>query len=176
MRLLGHRRLATGVFLRFDRRYLFDGLDSHPRDVVRHPGGIAVLPVDGDRLWLVEQFRTAIGDRVLEVPAGKRDPSDRDPLVGAKRELAEELGAEAEDWIFLARALPSPGYTDEELVLYAARGLTFRERKPQGLEEDDLRVAVCSVDEALDRIAQGEIIDAKTQIAILLWARKRSTL
>ncbi len=176
MNLLGHRRFATGVFLSYDRRYLYDGVSSHARDVVRHPGGVAVLPVDGDDIWLVEQFRTSVGSRVLEVPAGKRDRADSDPELGARRELAEEVGAEAEEWIHLTDMLPSPGYTDEVIAIYVARRLTWGERRPDGLEEQNLELVRCSLAEALDRIAAGEITDAKTQIAILLWERRRSTL
>jgi hypothetical protein len=77
---LGHRRLATGVFLAYDRRYLIDEGRAVARDIVRHPGGIAILPVDGEKIWLISQFRTAADRRVLEVPAGKLERRQRADL------------------------------------------------------------------------------------------------
>lgn len=133
-----------------------------------------MLPVDGDQVWLVSQYRTAVGSDVLEIPAGKLDLLDQDPLVGAKRELAEEIGATAETWVFLTAMFPSPGYTEEVLHLYAATGLIAGDRQPDGAEEEHSTVVTCSLHEALDRIDRGEIVDAKTQVALLLWGRKWS--
>ena len=172
--VLGHRRLATGVFLSYDRRYLIDQDRSFARDVVRHPGGIAILPVDGARVWLISQYRTAAGRRLLEVPAGKLDPQERDLEAAARRELAEEIGANAAEWRHLTKMLSSPGYTDETIDIFAATGLEFGERRPDGAEERGMEVVTIALDEAVDSIDRGEITDAKTQIAILLWARQRS--
>lgn len=172
--VLGHRRLATGVFLSYDRRYLIDEDRAVARDVVRHPGGIAILPIENDEVWLVAQFRTAAGRQVLEVPAGRLDPLDTEPLQAARRELAEEIGASAANWRHLTSMLPSPGYTDETIHVYAASGLAFTERQPDGAEERSLEIVRCSLAEAFDSIDRGEIVDAKTQIALLLWARRRS--
>lgn len=174
-RRLGHRRLATGVFLHLDRRYLIDASGKAlPRDVVRHPGGIAVLPVDGGNVWLVSQFRTAVEQQLLEIPAGKIDPTDIHLPTAARRELVEEVGATADEIIFLTSMLPSPGYTDEVLHIFAAKGLTFGERRPQGAEEVHSKVITYSLEDALRSIETGEIRDSKTQIALLLWARRRS--
>lgn len=173
LRRLGHRRLASGVFLHFDHRYLIDGNRAAARDVVLHPGGVGVLPIEGEQIWLVSQYRTAVEVDLLEIPAGKLDPSDRDPLIAGKRELAEEVGATAGSWTFLTSFYPSPGFTNEILHVYAATDLTFGERKPEGAEETHSTVVSCRLDEALDRIESGEIVDSKTQIALLLWDRKR---
>ncbi len=172
--VLGHRRLASGVFLSYDRRYLIDEDRSVARDVVRHPGGIAILPVEGAKVWLVSQYRTAAGRRLLEIPAGKLDPAERDLEAAARRELAEEIGAGAAEWKHLTKMLPSPGYTDETIDIYAATGLRFGERNPDGAEERGMEVVTMALDQALDSIERGVIADAKTQIAILLWARQRS--
>lgn len=172
--VLGHRRLASGVFLSYDRRYLIDEDRSVARDVVRHPGGIAILPVEGAKVWLVSQYRTAAGRRLLEIPAGKLDPAERDLEAAARRELAEEIGAGAAEWKHLTKMLPSPGYTDETIDIYAAAGLRFGERNPDGAEERGMEVVTMALDQALDSIERGVIADAKTQIAILLWARQRS--
>jgi len=176
-RVLGHRRLATGVFLRFDREHLI-GPDNQPlrRDVVRHPGGVAVLPVEDDAAWFISQRRAPFGTTVLEVPAGRLDPSDREPETAAIRELAEELGAEADELIPLTATYPSPGYTDEVLHLFAARGLRFSERRLQGAEERESTLISLPIDEAVSRIERGLIRDAKTQVAVLMWARRRDRL
>ena len=173
LRLLGHRRLASGVFLHLDRRYLLDNSGrAVARDVVRHPGGVAVLPVQDDRVWLISQFRTAVEARVLEVPAGKLDASDRHLPSAAARELAEEIGASAEEMIFLTSMYPSPGYTDEVIHIFAARGLSFSDRSPDGAEEQDAVVVALPLSEAVRRIETGGIRDSKTQIALLLWAAR----
>jgi len=173
--LLGHRRLASGVFLHLDRRYLLDRSGrAVARDVVRHPGGVAVLPVDGDRVWLISQWRTSVEAEVLEVPAGKLDPSDLHLPTAAARELAEEIGATAEEMIFLTAMFPSPGYTDEVIHIFAARGLTFGDRTPDGAEEREAKVVSRPLSDAVRSIDTGEIRDSKTQIALLLWAARRS--
>ena len=172
-RLLGHRRLATGVFLHLDRRYLLDRSGrAVARDVVRHPGGVAVLPVEGDMVWLISQWRTAVDAQVLEVPAGKLDPSDRYIPAAAARELAEEVGATADEMIFLTSMFPSPGYTDEVIHIFAARGLAFSDRAPDGAEEHEAHVVSLPLSEALRSIETGDIRDSKTQIALLIWAAR----
>lgn len=172
-RLVGRRHLATGVFLRLERIHLLapDGLPV-ARDVVRHPGGVAILPVGEDRIWFVVQERAPYRREVLEIPAGKIDPSDTTPVEAARRELAEELGAFVDRLETLGVMYPSPGYTDEVIHLYLAEGIVPRERQPDGAEERFAQVASLSIEEALSRVERGEIPDAKTQLALLLWARR----
>jgi ADP-ribose pyrophosphatase len=171
---LGHRRLASGVFLHLERRYLLDR-DGRAvaRDIVRHPGGVAVLPVEADKVWLISQWRTAVEAQVLEVPAGKLDQQDHDVAAAAARELAEEVGAIASDMIFLTSMYPSPGYTDEVIHIFAARGLSFGDRAPDGAEEADASIVSMPMADALRMIETGEIQDSKTQIALLLWAARQ---
>jgi ADP-ribose pyrophosphatase len=133
---------------------------------------VAVLPIEGDRVWLISQWRTAVDAQVLEVPAGKLDPNDRYLPAAAARELAEEVGATAEELIFLTSMFPSPGYTDEVIHIYAARGLTFGDRTPDGAEEHEAKVVSLPLGEALRSIETGEIRDSKTQIALLIWAAR----
>lgn len=172
---LGHRRLATGVFLHLDRRYLLDPSGrAVARDVVRHPGGVAVLPVEDGIVWLVSQWRTAVGAQVLEIPAGKIDPTDRHLPTAAARELEEELGATSADIVWLTSMFPSPGYTDEVIHIYAATGLKFGNRVPDGAEERHLQVVSMPLEEALDRIDRGQISDSKTLVALMMWERRRS--
>ena len=137
------------------------------REVVEHPGGVCVLPIDksGDIL-LVKQFRYPYMKETLEVPAGKRDKDgDSDPLTCGKRELKEETGATAKNYIPLGTLYPSPGYTDEIIYMYAATGLSFGEAEPD--EDEFINLVRIPLKESADMVMRGEIPDSKTQTAIL---------
>lgn len=169
----GVTTLGEGIFIRLDRVILRapDGT-THPRDVLRHPGGVGVLPVDGDQLWFVRQYRVAIGRSLLEIPAGKRDVADEPPIDTARRELREELGMTSRDWVSMGTMEPSPGYTDEVIHLFAASGIVADTRRPQGVEEVEAELVSMTITEALDALETGMITDAKTQIALLRWSRR----
>lgn len=139
--------------------------DIRSREVVEHPGGVCVLPVleDGSVL-LVEQFRYPYMEDVLEAPAGKLERGE-DPFDAARRELREETGMVAEEFFDLGVDYPSPGYTDEVIHLYAARGL---QDVGQELDDDEfLNVKKLSFEQALDMIYGNEIRDSKTAMAVL---------
>lgn len=169
----GSTTLGQGIFMRLERVTLRapDG-STHARDVLRHPGSVAVLPVEGDRVWLVRQYRVAMGRPLLEIPAGKRDVTDEPPVETAVRELGEELGMRASEWMSLGSMEPSPGYTDEVIHLFAASGIVPTTRRPEGVEEAEAEIVEMSIDEALAAVDDGTITDAKTQIALLRWARR----
>ena len=136
------------------------------REYCRHPGGICVVPLtDQGEVLLVRQYRYPYGEEVVEIPAGKRDSATENPEEGGRRELREELGAEAEHFIPLGIFYPTPGYTDEVLYMYAATGLTFGEAAPdEGEFVEPLRY---HIDTLTDMIMKGEIRDGKTQTAVL---------
>ena len=165
--------LGEGMFVRLER-VILRGADgsTHPRDVLRHPGGVAVLPVDGATVWFVRQYRVAIGRDILEIPAGKRDVSGEPPIETARRELREELGMTASEWVSLGTMEPSPGYTDEVIHLFAASGIVAEARRPDGIEEAEAAVVTMTLEDAMHAIDAGEITDAKTQIALLRWSRR----
>ena len=169
----GVSTLGTGFFIRLERVTLRapDG-SLHPRDVLRHPGGVAVLPVDGGRVWMLRQYRVALDRHILEIPAGKRDVSGEPPIETARRELAEELGMVASDWMSLGTMAPSPGYTDEIIHLFAASGIVAGTRKPEGAEEMEAEIVEMSIAEALAGIDDDTITDAKTQVALLRYSRR----
>ena len=136
------------------------------REVVYHPGGVAVLALGEDgSVPLVRQFRYPIQRPLLELPAGKLDKQSEDQLEAAKRELSEETGLEAGEWTYLGRVLASPGFCDEKVHLYLARDLTGKE---QHLDEDEfLNVEVMQFDDLLEQVMDGTIEDAKTVAAVL---------
>ncbi len=136
------------------------------REYVRHPGGICVVPVtDEGEVMLVRQYRYPYGEEVIEIPAGKRDSFDEDPLEGGKRELKEELGITAEKFISLGTFYPTPGYTDEVIYMYAAFGLSFGETDPD--EDEFVLPEKIKLEKLVDMIMEGKIPDGKTQAAVL---------
>ena len=153
------------VKLTVDQVRLPDGNPAQ-REVVYHPGGVAVLALDGEnRVTLVRQYRYPIRQLLLELPAGQLDHGLEDPIEGARRELAEETGLEAEEWTYLGHILASPGFCTEDLHMYLARGLT---RKGQHLDEDEfLDVVTMPFEELVGQVMDGTITDAKTVAATL---------
>ena len=136
------------------------------REVADHPGGVAVLALDGENNVLtVTQYRYPFGRALLEIPAGKLDHPGEDPYAAGLRELEEETGAVPGVYESLGRLLPSPGCYGETLHLYLARELRMSE---QHLDEDEfLNVERIPFDEMVRRCLDGEIEDAKTVAAVL---------
>lgn len=141
-------------------------------EIVRHPGGAAVLPVLADgRIVLVRQLRPAVGGTVLELPAGRLEP-DEPPADCAWRELQEEVGYRPGRLQKLGEMLSSVGFCNERIHLFLASEL---EAVPQALEQDEfLEILTLSLDEALARLDRGEIPDGKTALALLLYARRQA--
>lgn len=153
------------ISLRQDTALLPNG-NTATREVVEHPGGVCIAALtDHDELLFVEQFRYPYGEVTLEIPAGKRDKSGEKPLECGKRELLEETGATAKNYIDLGSLYPSPGYVNEVIYSYLATGLTFGEMNPD--EDEFLDVLRIPLEKAVEMVLSGEIKDAKTQIAVL---------
>lgn len=157
----------------FDGRILHITLDEvelpngkkSKREVVNHPGGVAVAALDGDNnLIFVRQFRYPYKEIVLELPAGKLEKGST-PFENGKRELLEETGAEGYSYISLGQVYPSPGYTAEIIHLYACRVKSEGESKPD--DGEFLNVEKIPLDKAVEMVLNNMIPDAKTQIAVL---------
>jgi ADP-ribose pyrophosphatase len=148
-----------------------DGETAH-RDVVRHPGGVGVLPIVDSDVLVLRQYRVAVGREILEIPAGKLDSPDERPAVAAERELREEMGLVPLELIDLGNFMPSPGYTDELIHLYAATGVGDARREPDGMEERYAEVVRIPIAEFSEMIDKGEVPDAKTQIAMIRWLKR----
>lgn len=162
---LSSRQVFDGRLLKvyLDQVGLVNG-NSAVREFVHHPGGAAVVALDGDgNVYLERQFRYPYHKVVTEIPAGKLEPGE-DPGHAIRRELKEELGAEAGRWDALGYIMPTVGYTDEMLYLFLARELTFGERH---LDQDEfLEPFKLPFAEALACAADGRINDAKTVSAL----------
>ncbi len=136
------------------------------REVVHHPGASAVVAIDeNNRIIMEKQFRYALNDYLLEIPAGKLDAGE-DPLVCAKRELEEETGIIASEWISLGTIATSPGFCNEVIHLYVAKGLSKGEIHWD--EDEYVEVERYTFDELLQRIKEETIKDSKTLSALLL--------
>lgn len=137
------------------------------RELVRHPGAVAVLPLtEHNRLVVVEQFRKPLEKVIVEIPAGKLE-QDEAPLQCAKRELREETGYTADKWSHLVSFYTSPGFADEEIHLYVAEHL---HAGPKQTDEDEfVNVREITLDEAFHLIETKDICDAKTVAAVYAW-------
>lgn len=135
------------------------------RELIGHPGGVGVLAVDDDGMvYMVTQYRIAAKQEMLEIPAGKLEYGE-DPLECGKRELIEETGYKAEEFIPLGAYYATPGYCEEKLTLYLAKGLSY---VGQNLDEGEfLNVSKHTIEELYEMVMENKIYDAKTAIAIL---------
>jgi len=142
------------------------------REYVVHPGAVLVIPVLPDgRLVVLRQFRYPVGAVFVEFPAGKLDPGEAG-LATAQRELAEEAGYTATTWTPLGRIHSVVGYSDETIDFFIAEGLTHVGATPD--DGEFLEIVILNLGEMLAALDRGEITDAKTVAALLLFARLRS--
>lgn len=158
----GYNGLITNTTL--DRVMLQNG-EHTLREVVEHPGGVTVIPVDEEGfVYCVRQFRYPMLEHLLEVPAGKLE-KEEEPLQCAERELSEETGISASEYVYLGKVYPSPGFCREILYIYMARGLSFGTPHPD--HNEFLDIEKIHIDELVRLVMENEITDAKTVIAVL---------
>ncbi len=140
------------------------------RELIRHIGAVCVIPVlDNGDVIMERQYRYPIDRVILEIPAGKLDAAGEDRLSAAQRELREETGYTAEEWINIGDFHAAPAYSDEYITMYMARGLRRGDRH---LDEDEfLDVHTIPLKELVEEVMAGRISDAKTQVCILKAAR-----
>ena len=152
--------------VRVERWRLDDG-EEVEREVVGHPGAVAIVAHDGEKIYLVRQPREPVGDpALLELPAGKLDEEGEDVLATAKRELAEEIGKGARSWRHLTTFWSSPGFSDEEIHVYLATDLYDEHGEADENERIEIETAPLS---ELDRLIR-ECRDSKSLVG-LLWLK-----
>jgi len=150
------------------RQRLADGREN-VRECIEHPGAVAIVPVvDEEHVCLIRNYRLAVGSWLLEIPAGTLEPGE-EPIVTARRELAEETGYRAETMTPLCQLLFSPGILHERMHLFVAGGLQPGPTHLEAGEQIDVRVVRLA--DALAMIQNGEIEDAKTVAALLFYDR-----
>jgi len=141
-----------------------DGAEE-TREIVRHIGAVGIVAHDDEVVWLVRQPREATGlPDLLEIPAGKLDEEGEEPLETAKRELAEEIGKQAAEWEPLGSFYTSPGFTDEQVHLFLATGLSDVDERPEVHENERIDVDVRPLAELEELIATST--DSKTIIGL----------
>ena len=154
------------------------GGESSVREVVRHPGAVAIVALDDDdRVLLLRQYRHPFGEYLWELPAGLRDADGEPPLATAKRELAEEAQLAAERWSLLVSHYSTPGFCDEKVLIYLAEGLSDADR-PEGFtvehEELDLTFERVPLSDAVQRVFDGDIRNASAVVGVLAAAQYRA--
>ena len=165
-RTIDSREVFRGRIIRVrqDTVRLPNGKESS-REVVEHPGGVGILAIDGeDRVVLVRQYRYALSQELLELPAGKIDLGE-DHRTAAVRELEEETGLCAQELLYLGEFYPSVGYLTEVIHLYIATGLT---QAKQHLDPDEfLNLTKLPLQEAVELVLSGQLPDGKSQALLL---------
>ncbi|MBW4081771.1 NUDIX domain-containing protein [Paenibacillus sp. S150] len=153
------------ISLQVDTVKLPDG-NTATREVVKHPGAVAVLALNQGKMLVVEQYRQPMHRTEVEIPAGKLDKGE-DPLAAAGRELQEETGFHSGELKLLKSFYTSPGFADEIIHLYVTDNA---EAGDMALDEDEfLEVSELTLEEAYQYIADGRIADAKTMMAVYAW-------
>ena len=149
------------------------------REVVQHPGAVAVLALDdADQVLMIRQYRHPVGRLLWEIPAGLRDVAGEPLLATAQRELLEEAGYRARDWRVLVDFYSSPGFTTERLRVFLARGLELvppaeRDFVPED-EETQLVVDWLGLDDAVRKVLAGDLHNGAAAVGILASYAARS--
>ena len=163
--------LHKGKVVRFEELTITTpGGNSALRDIIRHPGGCVIVPVDDEGyIYLVRQYRVAFEKMMLEFPAGKLDPGE-EPVICAARELVEETGFRATTLRRITSIYSSPGFCDEEIHVFIATGLIAGATDPD--EDEFIEVVRYKLDELIALVMNGEIRDAKTVVGTLILERE----
>ena len=178
-RVLDRETVYEGRIISLYReRVAMPGGGDSVRDIVRHPGAVAIVAVDDqDRVVLVRQYRHAFGEHLWELPAGIRDADGEPPADTARRELAEEAQLAAACWSLLATNYGSAGFSDEVVLIYLAEDLSDAQR-PEGFvvehEEADMTVERVPLAEAVQWVFDGRIRNSSAVVGVLAAAQARS--
>jgi ADP-ribose pyrophosphatase len=173
----GEETIHRGWVVRLQRATFLDpdGV-AFERDVVRHPGAVAVVAVtDAGTVVLVHQYRPAVDRWLLEIPAGTRDVEDEPSEETARRELAEEVGLRADRLELLVRTVITPGFCDEFTDVYLATGLHPVPSDRQGAEERFMEVVEVPLARFDAMVDDGSVLDASTILGVGLAVRRLST-
>jgi ADP-ribose pyrophosphatase len=176
---IASRVILTGRYLtvRVDTIRDADG-GEHTREIVDHPGAVAILAIHRGSVLMVHQYRTPTGRVLLEIPAGtlEREPKGtiEDPMLAAPRELGEETGHAAATWRHLGSFYTAPGFSNEYMHLYLATDLSPIEGYTGPDVDERLSLERVPWREAVGRALRGEVVDAKSLLA-LLWLERMVT-
>ena len=167
----GEILLKTAKFRVVRKKETLPDGSVHTREIVEHPGAVAIVPMlDEHHVCLIQNVRVAVGQQLIELPAGTLEPNE-DPRDTAIRELAEETGYRAETMTPLCEFFMSPGILQERMHLFVATGLTLGE--PALETGEQIKTVVVSWSEAMRMAVDGRIHDAKTLVGLLYYDRLR---
>ena len=166
-RITAAATLLTSRVFRVERRTIEGTSGAFHRDVVVHPGAVAILARNAEgRVGVVRQYRATVDRVTTEIPAGTLDREGEEPQAAAERELGEELGVTARHWRLLARLLVSPGWTNQVMHVFEATGIEETARDPAGPEEAASSVAWVEPNELFALVRSGEPVDATLTVAL----------
>jgi ADP-ribose pyrophosphatase len=174
-KVLNSRHVYAGRLfdLKVDEIEFKDGVVAQ-REIIRHPGAVAMVAIDPEgRVLLVSQYRHPAGARMLEIPAGTLE-ADEDPEEAVRREMQEEVGYLPNSIESIGGFYVAPGYCDEYIRLYVCTDLEPSEAEAD--EDEDIEVEELTPDEALAKVEDGSISDAKSIIALTRWAQREGRL
>lgn len=162
-------RLFSGFIFNLERRFVRYGDDVFDREILTHPGAVAIVALDGSQqVVFLRQYRASVDDVIYEIPAGTCDADGEDRHATAVRELREETGFEAATWECLGTFYNSPGYSSQATTLYLATGLTPGDRAPAGIEEVASDVVLLPLDDAVNLFGDGKVLDMTSALAMAL--------
>jgi ADP-ribose pyrophosphatase len=169
-KLLKSEVLYDGKVFRLQRDTVVEpGGVQVERDIIVHPGSVVVLPVFGDgRVLLIRQYRHSVGEFLWELVAGRKEPGET-PVAGARRELLEETGYTAKRLRKLMRVVPTPGFVNEWMWIFAAEGLTAGAAQPE--DDEDITPQIFTLKQAEKMIERGSLRDAKSICGLLYYMR-----
>jgi ADP-ribose pyrophosphatase len=167
-KLLKSEVLYEGKVFRLQRDTVIEpGGPQVDRDIIVHPGSVVVMPVfDDGRILLIRQYRHSVGEFLWELVAGRKEPKET-PAAAARRELIEETGYRAKRWRKLMRVVPTPGFVNEWMWIFAAEALSEGAAQPE--EDEKITPRIFTVKEALKMIERGTLRDAKSICGILYY-------
>lgn len=144
------------------------------REIVSHPGAVAIVAVNPDgKVALLRQWRATVGGNHYEIPAGTRDVHGEPPLETAKRELLEEIGATSDQWTELCTFLNSPGWTDQETVVFLAENVQISTAAPSGPEESAMTIEWFDRPTLLSMMGPGSHMDGTVTVGLRAWLALR---
>ncbi len=166
-RVVGTKKLLQSHVFGVEQRTIAHDGETFERDVVVHLGAVAILAInERDEIGMIRQYRSPFDRFCWEVPAGTLDVPGEDALAAAQRELAEELGCVASHWTLLGKFMTSPGWSNQLMTIYEARGLTLTSRSPAGPEESGATVRWFNREGLRETLRREPAVDNTTVVAL----------
>jgi ADP-ribose pyrophosphatase len=174
-KLLKSKILYQGKVFRLQRDTVIEpGGVRADRDIIVHPGSVVVVPIFEDgRVLLIRQYRHAVGEFLWELVAGRKEPEET-PVAGARRELIEETGYRAKRMRKLMRVIPTPGFVDEWMWIFAAEELQLGDAQPE--EDEKITAKIFTLKQVDAMIEEGTVHDAKSICGLLYYMRFQKRL